>query len=54
MTNIDDGSFHDIKIKSSDGQRVVKFTAVPARHERNREFVRPVEVKVEKGQGVHH
>jgi len=52
-TNMDDESFH-VKIKSPDGRRVVEFTAVPAQHERNREFVRPVEVKVEKGQGVRH
>jgi len=52
-TNMNDGSFH-VKIKSPDSQRVVEFTAVPAQHEWNREFVRPVEVKVKKAQGVHH
>ena len=39
MTNRDDGSYH-VKIKSIDGRRVVEFIAVPAMHERIREYVR--------------
>ena len=41
-TNRDDGSYV-IKIKSPDGRRMVEFIAVPAHHERIREYVRPDE-----------
>jgi len=37
--NEDDGSY-TVKIRSPDGTRMVKFCAVKADHERNREFVR--------------
>jgi len=40
--NRDDGSYV-IKIKSPDGRRMVEFIAVPAHHERIREYVRPDE-----------
>ena len=53
-TNKDDGSFH-VKIKSPDGRRIVEFVAVPAQHERNREFVRSIEGEGRgKGSGVRH
>ena len=39
FTNEEDGSY-TVSIKSLDGKRQVKFTAVPPDHERNREFVR--------------
>ena len=39
FTNEDDGTY-TVVIKSKDGGRRVKFTAVQANHERNREFVR--------------
>ena len=39
MTNKDDGSYV-VKIKSTDGRRIVEFIAVPAQHERIREYVR--------------
>jgi hypothetical protein len=52
-TNKDDGSFH-VKIKSPDGRRIVEFVAIPAQHERNREFVRSIEGDQGKGLGVHH
>ena len=42
MTNKDDGSYV-VKIKSTDGGRIVKFIAVPAQHERIREYVRPAD-----------
>jgi len=41
-TNRDDGSYV-IKIKSPNGRRMVEFIAVPAQHERIREYVRPDE-----------
>jgi len=37
FTNEDDGR-HMMKLKSSDGRRIVEFVAVPAKHERNREY----------------
>jgi hypothetical protein len=37
--NMDDGSYR-YTIRSPDGRRIVEFLAVPAQHERNREFVR--------------
>lgn len=37
--NMDDGSYR-YTIRSPDGRRIVEFSAVPAQHERNREYVR--------------
>jgi hypothetical protein len=36
---MDDGSYR-YTIRSPDGRRIVEFSAVPAQHERNREYVR--------------
>ena len=41
FTNENDGSY-TVKLKSPDGRRLVEFIAVPAEHERNREFARNV------------
>ena len=41
-SNMDDGSYV-VKIKSLDGRRMIEFIAVPAQHERIREYVRPDE-----------
>jgi hypothetical protein len=41
-SNMDDGSYV-VKIKSPDGRRMIEFIAVPAQHERIREYVRPDE-----------
>ena len=61
MTNKDDGSYV-VKIKSTDGRRIVEFIAVPAQHERIREHVRPADeigdddlgISALKGEGVRH
>ena len=61
MANKDDGSYV-VKIKSTDGRRIVEFIAVPAQHERIREHVRPADeigdddlgISALKGEGVRH
>ena len=61
MTNKDDGSYV-VKIKSTDGRRIVEFIAVPAQHDRIREHVRPADeigdddlgISALKGEGVRH
>ena len=59
MTNKADGSYV-VKIKSTDGRRIVEFIAVPAQHERIREYVRPAnenddsDIAALKAEGVHH
>jgi hypothetical protein len=59
MINKDDGSYV-VKIKSTDGRRVVEFVAVPAQHERIREYVRPADendgmgITALKAEGVRH
>ena len=57
-TNMDDGSYR-VKIKSLDGRRIVEFVAVPAQHDRIREYVRPDDKPgamqlALKEPGVHH
>jgi hypothetical protein len=59
MTNMDDGSYA-VKIKSIDGRRIVEFIAVPAQHERIRQYVRPADgnddfgISALKAEGVRH